>query len=118
MVEDGTAQLSKRNPLGVPGEVAHIVREIHSLWHTQLLSADKAPGWGREFDYRSDMLLGEAGTILKDKHGVVNDKTYRFTIAYGRLSMALPYVAYHTVDAIIMAYGAIASGGSTPQLRK
>jgi hypothetical protein len=55
------------------------------------------------------MLLREAGTILKNTQGVVNDKTYRFTIAYRRLSIALPYVAYYTVDAIIIAYRAIAS---------
>jgi hypothetical protein len=112
MIEDGSAQLAKAKPLGVSEDLAPVVRELHDLWHTQLLRADKAPGWGREFDYRSDMLLQEAGTILKGRGGVVED-TYRFTIAYGRLSMSLPYVAYHTVDAIIMAFGVI-SGDDLP----
>ncbi|KAF1966838.1 hypothetical protein BU23DRAFT_517281 [Bimuria novae-zelandiae CBS 107.79] len=111
MVEDGSAQLSKEKPLGVSKDVAHVVRQIHDLWHTQLCKADKAPGWGRDFDYRSDMLLGEAGRILNER-GEVTEDTYRFAIAYGRLSMSLPYVAYHTVDAIIMAYGAIPGDGA------
>jgi hypothetical protein len=113
MVEGGGEQLSKPKPLGVSEDIAPVVRELHDLWHTQLLKADKSPGWGREFDHRSDKLLQEAGTILKGRGGVVDD-TYRFTIAYGRLSMALPYVAYHTVDAIIMAFGAIPGGEGLP----
>lgn len=108
-VEDGAAQLSAPRPLGAPSDVAHIVRELHDLWHAQLLDANKAPGWGRKFDARSDALLGEAGEILKKRGGVTED-TYRFAIAYGRLSMALPYVACHTVDAIIMAFGAVDQG--------
>lgn len=108
MVEDGSAQLSKPKPLGVSEDLAPVVRETHDLWHRQLRDDKKMPGWGREFDSKSDMLLGEAGEILSRRGGVCDD-TYRFTIAYGRLSMSLPYIAYHTVDAIIMAYGAISS---------
>ena len=110
MIEDGAAQLSSPKPLGVSPDVAHVIREIHDLWHTQLLKPDKAPGWGREFDQRSDELLGEAGKILGTR-GDVEEDTYRFAIAYGRLSMGLPYVAYHAVDAIIMAFGAVGVEG-------
>jgi hypothetical protein len=106
MIEDGSTQLDKAKPLGVSEDVGPVVREIHSLWHGQLLDENKKPGWGREFDAKSDNLLGEAGEILETRGGVCDD-TYRFTIAFGRLSMGLPYVAYHTVDAIIMAFGAI-----------
>ncbi|KAM7185800.1 hypothetical protein V8F33_012190 [Rhypophila sp. PSN 637] len=109
MVEDGTAQLAKKSPLGVTDDVAHIVRETHSLWHQQLLDESKQPGWGREFDIKSDKLLGEAGEILAARDGI-SDDAYKFTVAYGRLSMSLPYIAYHTVDAIIMAFGAIPRG--------
>jgi hypothetical protein len=56
------------------------------------------------------MSLGEAGTILKERGEITGDR-YRFAIALGRLSMDLPYVAYHTVDAIIMAYVGIAGEG-------
>ena len=31
MIEDGSAQLSKRKPLGASEDVAYIVREIHDL---------------------------------------------------------------------------------------
>ncbi len=106
MVEDGSAQMSKSRPLGVSEDIAPVVRGLHSLWHDELRDTNKHPGWGRNFDYKSDMLLGEAGTILSGR-GEVCDDTYTFAIAYGRLSMGLPYVAYHTVDAIIMAYGPI-----------
>ncbi|KAJ4303192.1 hypothetical protein N0V90_002085 [Kalmusia sp. IMI 367209] len=106
MVEDGSAQLSKARPLGVSEDLAPVVRDLHNLWHQQLRDDNKQPGWGREFDHKSDMLLGDAGTILSRRDQICDD-TYRFTIAYGRLSMSLPYIAYHTVDAIIMAFGAI-----------
>lgn len=106
MVEDGTAQLAKKSPLGVSQDVAHIVRETHSLWHQRLLEEGKEPGWGREFDIKSDKLLGEAGEILAARDGI-SDDVYKFTAAYGRLTMALPYIAYHTIAAIIMAFGAI-----------
>lgn len=105
MVEDGSAQLAKPQPLGVSEDLAPVVRDLHSLWHRQLLEA-KTPGWGREFDQRSDMLFGEAGRLLASKSGISEDM-YKFSIAYGRLSMSLPYIAYHTVDAIIMAFGAL-----------
>jgi hypothetical protein len=111
MVEDGTDQLSKPKPLGVSEDLAPVIRELHSLWHQQLLDVNKKPGWGRDFDYKSDMLLGEAGDILTQRGGI-GENAYRFTIAYGRLSMGLPYVAYHTINAIIMAFGAITPVGS------
>lgn len=108
MVEDGSEQLAKKQPLGVTDDLAPVVRNLHNLWHQQLLHDTKQPGWGREFDERSDMLFGEAGQILAQKGGISEDM-YKFSIAYGRLSMSLPYIAYHTVDAIIMAFGAIPS---------
>lgn len=106
MVEDGSAQLAKKQPLGVTEDLAPVVRSLHSLWHQQLLDDSKQPGWGREFDERSDMLFSEAGHILSQQGGISEDM-YKFSIAYGRLSMSLPYIAYHTVDAIILAFGAI-----------
>ncbi|KAH8198639.1 hypothetical protein TruAng_007180 [Truncatella angustata] len=107
MIEDGSEQLAKKQPLGVSEDLAAIVRDIHSLWHEQLLDATKKPsGWGREFDHKSDMLLGKAGRILARRSDISEDM-YKFMIAYGRLSMGLPYVAYHTIDAIIMAFEAI-----------
>ena len=106
MVEDGSTQLAKKQPLGVSEDLAPVIRDLHNLWHRQLLDDGKQPGWGREFDYKSDMLLGNAGTILAGRGGISED-VYRFVIAYGRLGMGLPYIAYHTVDAIIMAFGTI-----------
>lgn len=106
MIEDGAAQLAKKEPLGVSEDLASIVRDLHSLWHQQLRNDSKKPGWGRELDAKSDALFGEAGEILGTRGGVSEDM-YRFVIAYGRLSMGLPYIAYHTVDAIIMAFGAL-----------
>lgn len=111
MVEDGSAQMAKKHPMGVSDDLAPVVREIHSLWHQQLLDDTKEPGWGRRFDERSDALFGEAGDIL-GSHGGISEDMYKFAIAYGRLSMSLPYVAYHTVDAIIMAFGAISPRSS------
>ncbi|POR36008.1 Uncharacterized protein TPAR_03812 [Tolypocladium paradoxum] len=104
MVEGGTAQLQKSRPLGVSEDLAPVVRDIHNLWHVKLLADDKQPGWGREFDLQSDMLLGQAGEVLSERGGI-SDDMYKFAIAYGRLSMGLPYIAYHTMDAIIMAFG-------------
>lgn len=106
MVEDGSAQLAKEQPLGVSEDLAPVVRGLHNLWHQQLLDITKKSGWGRRFDYESDMLLGEAGKTLGSRSGVSEDM-YKFSIAYGRLSMSLPYIAYHTIDAIILTYGAI-----------
>ena len=40
-----------------------------------------------------------------------NGDEYKFAIAYGRLCTALPYIAYHTVAAIIMTRG-ITKGGN------
>jgi hypothetical protein len=109
MIEDGPTQpqITAERPLGVPTSLASITRELHSLWHQQFLDTTKAPGWGREFDKKSDMLFGQAGEILEAQGESVGEDAYRFCIAYGRLSMGLPYVAYHAVDAIIMALGAI-----------
>lgn len=107
MIEHGSAQLAKPSPLGVAEDLAHIVRKLHSLWHAQLREESKTPGWGRRFDEESDKLLGEAGGILSER-GEVCETAYRFLIAYGRLSMGLPYIAYHTVDAIVMTFGALA----------
>ncbi|KAI1806764.1 hypothetical protein F4811DRAFT_550507 [Daldinia bambusicola] len=105
-VEDCSEKLAEKNPFGVSADLGPVIRDIHSLWHRQLLDDTKKPGWGREFDLKSDMLLGEAGRILESR-GEINDDTYKFMIAYGRLGMSLPYIAYHTIDAIIMAFGPI-----------
>ncbi|QKX64657.1 uncharacterized protein TRUGW13939_11833 [Talaromyces rugulosus] len=104
MIDNGTAQMQEKKPLGVDEKVAQVIRDLHSLWHDQLLAENKEPGWGRKFDNKSDALLGEAGNILGEK-GDISKEVYRFAIAYGRLSMGLPYIAYHTVDAIIMTFG-------------
>ncbi|KAI1360872.1 hypothetical protein F5Y08DRAFT_348340 [Xylaria arbuscula] len=104
MIEDGSAQMAKSQPLGVSEELAPIIRSLHSLWHAKLLDSTKKPGWGREFDRMSDTLMGEAGEILGRQGGDLED-AYKFAIAYGRLSMCLPYIAYHTIDAIIMTFG-------------
>ncbi|KAJ3572971.1 hypothetical protein NPX13_g4864 [Xylaria arbuscula] len=104
MIEDGSAQMAESQPLGVSEDLAPIIRSLHSLWHAKLLDSTKKPGWGREFDRMSDTLMGEAGEILGRQGGVLED-AYKFAIAYGRLSMGLPYIAYHTIDAIIMTFG-------------
>lgn len=103
MIEDGSAQMQKNSPLGVSEDLAEMIRKIHSLWHSELLSDKKEPGWGRHFDAESDKLFGEAAEILGE-NGKVDDM-YKFAIAYGRLSNGLPYIAYHTIDAIILADG-------------
>ncbi|KAH8692036.1 hypothetical protein BGW36DRAFT_363050 [Talaromyces proteolyticus] len=103
MIEDGSEQLNKKQPLGVSDDLVQVTRDIYSLWHTKLLADNKDPGWGHRFDVESDRLFGEAGSILAQKRNA--DNMYKFAIAYGRLSMALPYIAYHTIDAIIMAFG-------------
>ncbi|KAI0873259.1 hypothetical protein GGS24DRAFT_501962 [Hypoxylon argillaceum] len=99
-----SAQLAKKQPLGVSEDLAPVIRNLHDLWHARLLDDTKKPGWGREFDHMSDMLLGDAGEILASRGGTSEDM-YKFAIAYGRLSMGLPYIAYHTIDAIIMTFG-------------
>jgi hypothetical protein len=38
---------------------------------------NKAPGWGRESDKKSDMLFGQAGNILVAQDGGINDDAYR-----------------------------------------
>jgi hypothetical protein len=57
------------------------------------------------------MLFSQARDILVAQGGGVND---RFCIAYGRMSMGLPYVAYHAVNAIIMTFGAVNPGKESP----
>lgn len=104
MIEDGAAQIQKKQPLGVSDDLAQVVHDIHNLWHEKLLAEDKGSGWGDEFDIQSDSLFGQAGEILSRKSDV-SDDAYKFAMAYGRLSMGLPYIAYHTIDAIIMAFG-------------
>ncbi|KAJ5578355.1 uncharacterized protein N7459_007319 [Penicillium hispanicum] len=90
MIEDGSQQLLKKQPLGVSEDLAQVVRDIHSLWHDKLRAPNKNPGWGQEFDDQSDSLFGQAGEILSAKGGI-SDDMYKFAIAYGRLSMALPF---------------------------
>ncbi|KAG6010706.1 hypothetical protein E4U43_008546 [Claviceps pusilla] len=105
MVEAGERQMRVKQPLGVCSQLADITREIYSLWHTQLLDPNKKPGWGREFDNKSDLLLKQAGDLLGSMGTGITDDMYKFAIAFGRLSMGLPYIAYHAIGAIIMAYG-------------
>ncbi|KAI1754461.1 hypothetical protein F4782DRAFT_544764 [Xylaria castorea] len=106
MIEDGCEQLAHERPLGVSPDLAPIIRDLHSLWHGELLADNKTPGWGREFDRRPDALLGAAGDVLANGTRRSEDM-YHFIIAYGRLSMGLPYIAYHTIDAIIMTFGIV-----------
>ena len=89
--------------LGVSGDLGQAARELHSLWYIELRATEKELGWGHRSYIRSDMLLVRAGRILletKDREDMHN-----FARAYGRLSMGLPYIAYHTINAIIMLYG-------------
>ncbi|KAI0474341.1 hypothetical protein F4859DRAFT_87306 [Xylaria cf. heliscus] len=106
MIEDGCEQLAHKRPLGVSEDLAPIIRDLHSLWHRELLADNKTPGWGREFDRRSDALLEAAGDILANGTHK-SEALYHFSVAYGRLSMGLPYIAYHTVNAIIMTFGIV-----------
>ncbi|KAE9993217.1 hypothetical protein EG327_006018 [Venturia inaequalis] len=97
--------LPHENPLGVSDSTSRLIRDLYHLWHIELRDADKEPGWGRRFDVQSDKIFGDVGRVLSQ-----NDDTndmYKFANAYGRLSMTLPYIAYHTVAAVIMAYGYI-----------
>lgn len=105
MIEQRDKLPQKKQALGVKGELGEIIHEMNYLWHVQLLSTKKKAGWGLELDKRSDALLERAGCILSSKDDA--DEMYRFSIAYGRLSMALPYIAYHTICAIILTYGVI-----------
>ena len=100
--------LTSDRPLGVSEKMSHLIRKIHHLWHIELRAPNKKPGWGRCFDIVSDRLFGDAGRILSVS---TNGEKYKFAIAYGRLCTALPYVAYHTVAAIIMTRG-ITKGGN------
>ncbi|KAI0809838.1 hypothetical protein GGR55DRAFT_646869 [Xylaria sp. FL0064] len=106
MIEDGRGQLVHKRPLGVSEELAPIIRDLHALWHGDLLAENRTPGWGSEFDRRSDALLAAAGDILANGTNKSEDM-YHFSVAYGRLSMGLPYIAYHTIDAIIMTFGIV-----------
>ncbi|KAG6004628.1 hypothetical protein E4U21_000904 [Claviceps maximensis] len=106
MIEAGESQMRVKQPLGVSSQLGDITRDIYRLWHTKLLDPDKKPGWGRRFDNKSDLMLKQAGEMLGSAGGSgITDDVYKFAIAYGRLSIGLPYIAYHAVDAIIMAYG-------------
>lgn len=106
MIENCADQMAEKQPFGVSDDLATIVCNLHSLWHEQLLDGTKKHGWGREFDAKSDALFSEAGKILATRGGISEDM-YRFVVAYGRLSMGLPYIAYHTVDATIMVFGVL-----------
>lgn len=97
--------LQAKRPLGVSNNISHLICELHNLWNIELREPNKEPGWGRRFDIRSDKLFGDIGRILSNNTD--SDELYKFAIAYGRLSVALPYITYHTVDAIIMAFGTI-----------
>jgi len=104
MIKESESQPQEKKALGIQGRLGDIIREINSLWHGELLQRDKKPGWGLEFDEKSDALLGQAGEILSSEE-FSDEQLYRFAIAYGRLSMGVPYIAYHTVDAIILTFG-------------
>ncbi|KAK2612250.1 hypothetical protein QQS21_001676 [Conoideocrella luteorostrata] len=110
MVEHGGAQWQDGRPLGVHGDLGQAIYDIHSLWHDQLLATDKEPGWGRTFDKKSDVLFGRVGEIFSARGGIT-DEVFEFAIAYGHLSMGLPYIAYHAIDAIILSYGATSTCG-------
>ncbi|PHH66014.1 hypothetical protein CDD81_539 [Ophiocordyceps australis] len=105
MVQDGVLDLDK-SPLGLSPDLASVIYNLHNLWHGKLLAEGKKPGWGYEFDVESDRLFARAGEILAAK-GDVSDDAYRFFITYGMMSMGLPYIAYHAIDAIIMVFGAL-----------
>ncbi|KAG6232886.1 hypothetical protein E4U23_008463 [Claviceps purpurea] len=107
MVEAGEGQMSADRPLGVCSQLADITRKIYRLWHTELLDPHKRPGWGRAFDDKSDFLFQQAGELLDSMSSGITDEVYEFAIAYRRLSTGLPYIAYHTVDAIILANGVV-----------
>ena len=105
---EATEPLTTDRPLGVSKKMSHLIREIHHLWHIELRTPNKKLGWGRRFDLKSDKLFGDAGRMLLES---TNGDEYKFAIAYGRLCTALPYIAYHTVAAIIMTRG-ITKGGN------
>ena len=105
LIEDGKSIIQEKTPLGVNGSLAQVIRDIHRLWNDQLLSENKQPGWGEHFDTKSDELFGKAGNLLGKNEGV-SEEVYKFGAAYKLLSMTLPYLAYHTVGAIIMTFGA------------
>ncbi|OAQ69642.1 hypothetical protein VFPPC_15462 [Pochonia chlamydosporia 170] len=104
MIENRQESPKLNKSLGVKGELGDLVRQLHHLWHIELRDPNKKPGWGRRFDEKSDALFKKVGEYLGVKGGIT-DEVYQFAIAYGRLSMALPYIAYHTIDAIIIVHG-------------
>lgn len=106
MIEGDGPQLQGGNPLNVHEDLGQVISELSRLWHDQLLDPGKEAGWGRAFDEKSDTLFGRAGDILHAR-GNIDDEVFRFAVAYGHLSMSLPYVAYHAIDAIILAYGIV-----------
>ncbi|KAK8912400.1 hypothetical protein VCV18_012588 [Metarhizium anisopliae] len=77
---------------------------------------NKTSGWGGEFDEKSDYLFRQVGELLYTSSRAdtstgwrIPKEVYRFAIAYGRLSMSLPYIAYHTIVAIIPTYGVVST---------
>lgn len=88
------------SPLGVSYNISHLIRDLQCLWNIELREPNKKPGWGRRFDLQSDKLFGDVGRVLSENDNP-NDM-YKFAIAYGRLSMTLPYIAYHTVSMLFL----------------
>lgn len=58
--------------------------------------AEQETWLGRRFGLQSDKIFGDVGRVLSENDNP--NVMHKFAIAYGRLSMALPYVAYHTVS--------------------
>ncbi|KAI0527852.1 hypothetical protein F5B22DRAFT_7045 [Xylaria bambusicola] len=107
MIEDEKTILI---PDDIDQELADILRKLHTLWHDDLRATTKKAGWGRELDEKSDQLLGEAGKILgklREKGAAVQRDAEGFADVYMKLSTSFPYVVYHTIAAIILAYGVV-----------
>ncbi|KAL1870893.1 hypothetical protein Daus18300_004982 [Diaporthe australafricana] len=90
MIEDGTAQLAKSQPLGVSEDLASVIRGTHSLWAASSTT---------------NRTCCSARQVRSSAAGVAFPTIC--AIAYGRPSMGLPYVAYRAVDTIVMAIGAL-----------
>lgn len=109
--QDGDRERTKKL-LGVRDKLGDLVCDLDNLWNTELLSACKKEGWGCEFDRKSDDLFRRVGELLNSDGCIeaegrmfIPKEVYLFAIAYGRLSMTLPYIAYHTIGAIILTHG-------------
>lgn len=100
-----------KRALRVQNRLGELVCDIHNLWNTQLLKSDKKPGWGHEFDKKSDDLFRQVGELLSNGSCGETEgrlfEAYKFAIPYGRLSMGPPYIAYHTIAAIILTDGVV-----------